>query len=81
MFRRGLAARTRQRASVSCPHTTLAPGASMTCHATHVTTEAGVAAGHIANAATATGHPPTGRPVTGRDVAIITLLPLVPVTG
>jgi hypothetical protein len=52
---------------VSCPHTTLAAGASMTCHATHVTTAADVDAGHIANAATATGHPPTGPPVTDTD--------------
>lgn len=56
---------------VSCPHTTLAPGESMTCHATHITTAADVAAGHIENAGTATGHPPAGPPVTDDDTEIV----------
>jgi uncharacterized repeat protein (TIGR01451 family) len=49
---------------ITCPHTTLAPGASMSCHATHVTTQADVDAGSILNTATATGHPTVGPPVT-----------------
>jgi hypothetical protein len=49
---------------VTCPFTTLAPGDAMTCSAAHVTTQADVDAGRIANAADVTGHPPTGRPVT-----------------
>jgi uncharacterized repeat protein (TIGR01451 family) len=41
----------------------LAPGATTTCMATHVTTQADVIAGSITNVATATGQPPTGPPV------------------
>jgi hypothetical protein len=52
---------------ITCPATTLAPGASMTCHATHVTTQADVEAGHRTNVAVATGDPPTGPPVTSGD--------------
>jgi hypothetical protein len=52
---------------IACPETTLAPGASTACQATHTTTQADVNAGHITNTATVTGHPPTGSPVT--DVA------------
>jgi hypothetical protein len=49
---------------VTCAFTTLGPGQSMTCSAAHVTTQADVDAGRIANAADVTGHPPTGPPVT-----------------
>jgi hypothetical protein len=52
---------------VTCPATTLAPGESMTCRATHTTTQADVDAGRIANAATATGRPPAGPPVSAGD--------------
>ena len=53
--------------TITCPETTLAPGASTTCPPTHVTTRADVDAGHIANTANVTGHPPTGPPVTDTD--------------
>ena len=57
--------------TITCPATTLAPAASTTCHATHLTTTADVDAGHITNTATVTGHPPTGPPVTGTDRATV----------
>jgi ethanolamine utilization microcompartment shell protein EutS len=67
---------------VRCMAVMLLPGASTTCHATYTTTAADVSAGHAADVATATGHPPVGPPVTDRALAIITaLLPEVPVTG
>src|SRR5262249_26380114 len=40
--------------------TSLAPSATITCTATHVTTQADVDAGGITNIATATGQPPVG---------------------
>jgi uncharacterized repeat protein (TIGR01451 family) len=52
---------------VSCPLDVLGPGASMTCTGTHTITAADVAAGHVTDTATATGHPPVGPPVTGSD--------------
>jgi hypothetical protein len=53
--------------AVICPDATLAPGEVMTCTAEHVTTQADVDRGHIANTADVTGYPPAGRPVTETD--------------
>ena len=50
--------------AITCPATTLAPGASTTCTATYTTTQADLDRGSIANTATASGTPPTGPAVT-----------------
>ena len=49
---------------VTCPATTLAPGASTTCTATYTVTQADVDAGSVTNTATATGTAPGGGTVT-----------------
>jgi uncharacterized repeat protein (TIGR01451 family) len=70
--------------AITCPHSTLAAGASQTCTATYLTTAADVDAGSVTNHATAEGHPPSGPPVVSApSEATITLIlpPRVPVTG
>ena len=44
--------------AIDCPDATLAAGASETCHAHYVTTQADVDAGSVMNSATAQGDPP-----------------------
>ncbi|KAF1712853.1 hypothetical protein CSC73_00760 [Pseudoxanthomonas sacheonensis] len=51
-------------AAATCPSTTLAVGANMTCTGTHTITQAEVNAGAVNNSATVTGTPPSGPPVT-----------------
>ncbi len=54
--------------AVSCPTTTLSPGASTTCTATYALTQADVNSGVVNNSATVTGTPPTGvTPPTATD--------------
>jgi uncharacterized repeat protein (TIGR01451 family) len=70
--------------AISCPHHTLAAGASQTCTATYLTTAADVDAGKVTNHATAHGDPPIGPAVVSApSQATITLIlpPQVPVTG
>ncbi|MDO9456907.1 hypothetical protein, partial [Nocardioides sp.] len=60
--------------TVVCPTTTLAPGASITCTATHTITQAEVNAGQVFNPVTATGTPPTGPAVTATDAVTTPLV-------
>ncbi len=53
--------------AITCPATTLAPGASTTCTATYTTTQADLDRGGIANTGTATAAPPTGPAVTAES--------------
>ena len=60
---------------VTCPVTTLAPGASTTCTAaTYLTTQAQVDAGSVVNTADASGAPPVGAAVTDSDTLTITAI-------
>ncbi|MFJ3219691.1 hypothetical protein ACIPLC_27720 [Kitasatospora sp. NPDC086801] len=63
--------------AVSCPVTTLAPGASTTCTATYATAESDVQAGKITDTATVTGTTPDGTPVTATSntVTIVACTP------
>ncbi|HTU07743.1 MAG TPA: hypothetical protein VMG13_19470, partial [Trebonia sp.] len=64
---------------IDCPMTHLDPGESMTCVATHVTTQADVAAGQIPNSAFASAETPEDERVFSLPAEA--LLPEVPVTG
>ncbi|MFJ2862962.1 CARDB domain-containing protein [Kitasatospora sp. NPDC087314] len=63
--------------TVSCPVTTLAPGASTTCTATYATAEDDVKAGKITDTATVTGTTPDGTRVTATSntVTIVACTP------
>jgi uncharacterized repeat protein (TIGR01451 family)/LPXTG-motif cell wall-anchored protein len=58
---------------VSCPVTTLAPGASTTCTGSHTVVQGDIDAGEVANTATVVGTPPSGTPippVTSNEITI-----------
>jgi uncharacterized repeat protein (TIGR01451 family) len=68
---------------IDCPRSSLAPGASETCTATYVTTQADVGGGTVTNTAAAHGLPPgSATPVVSPpSKATVRALPQVPVTG
>jgi uncharacterized repeat protein (TIGR01451 family) len=78
--------------AITCPSTTLAPAASVTCTATYTTTQADVSHGSVKNVATASAVDPHDVPIlSDPSTAIVSGLPvappspitpvLVPVTG
>ncbi|HTU71918.1 MAG TPA: vWA domain-containing protein [Trebonia sp.] len=59
---------------IECPLTDLAPGESMECQASYITTEQDVAAGFITNRVTVTGQGPAGQEVTDTDEETVTAI-------
>jgi uncharacterized repeat protein (TIGR01451 family) len=59
----GIAVTDANTTGVSCPATTLAPGNSTTCTATHTVVQADINTGTVVNSATVTGMPPSGTPM------------------
>jgi uncharacterized repeat protein (TIGR01451 family) len=57
--------------AVTCPASTLAPGASTTCSATYLVTQTDIDTGAINNLASVSGTPPTGPAVTDSDPATV----------
>ncbi|CAL8973791.1 hypothetical protein PROP_01254 [Propionicimonas sp. T2.31MG-18] len=64
---------------ITCPASTLAPGASTTCTGpAYTVTQADSDAGVVANTATGTGTPPSGTPVTARGDSSVPTRPALP---
>lgn len=57
--------------AISCPSTSLAAGASMTCTASYTTTQDDVADGGITNIATVTGTAPSGAALTDQSTVTV----------
>ncbi|GAB3312298.1 hypothetical protein GCM10027298_37400 [Epidermidibacterium keratini] len=71
----GIAVNDPKVGTVSCPSTSLAAGASVTCTATYTITQADVDAGTVDNSASVSGQPPTGDPVGSNGDSTSTALP------